>query len=246
MNLSNRGVALAQGMFVSSSTAQHVLGTRGYTKDGRAFRYVLAGGTSLVAGTAIQSPVIPTGQNTRAVNTTTSTAVGSLQVTLTCGSSVAAGFYNAGYLTIASGAGAGYDYTIQSHPAVSTGATGIFTLYGEDALQVAITTTSTVTLTPNKYSGVVIFPTTGTGVLVGVATYVITNAQYGWVQTWGPCAVKGADTTAIGAWVYVPATTAGEVSGFTAATLLTGQAVGRLMRVSVAQEFVVVDLTISP
>lgn len=247
MNLSNQDVQLGQNMYESSASQKHPLGTRGYTQDGRAYRYCQAGAADLIAGTIIQSPAVPAGQNTRAVNTTSPIAIGATSVNLTCGSTVAAGFYNEGYLVIASGTGQGYIYQINNHAAVSTGATGVFTLYAEDALVVAITISSTVSLVPNKYRGVIIMPaTTATGILVGVATYIITTTQYGWIQTWGPAAVYGADTNAIGSWVTSPATACGQGSSATAASLLTGQVIGHLMRVNVAQEFVVVDLTISP
>lgn len=248
MNLSNQDVQLAQAMFVSSSTQQHPLGTRGSTPDGRVYRYVKAGAVDLIAGNIIQSPAPPAGQLTKAVNTTTSTGVGSTQIALTCASSVAANFYAEGYLIFASGAAQGVGpLFINNHAAVSTGATGVFNLYAEDALPVAITTTTTVTLMPNKYSGVIQLPaTTATGVIVGVATYIITATQFGWIATWGVCSVLGADTTAIGAWVYGPATACGQASGFTATTLLTGQAIGHLLQANVAAQYVAVDLTISP
>lgn len=252
MNLSNQDVQLGQAMFESFLPAtgqpgKHPLGTRGCCADGRVYRYVKAGAVDLIAGTVVQSAAPPAGQLTKAINTTSAVAVGATALTVTCASSVAAGFYNDGYLVVASGAGQGYIYTIINHPAVSTGASGIFTLYDEDKLVVAVTITSTVTLMPNKYSGVIVLPaTTATGVIVGVATYVIAAGAYGWVQTWGPCAVQGADTTAIGALVYGPATASGQASGYTATTLLTGQTIGRLMQANVAAQWVAVDLTISP
>ena len=247
MNLSNQDVQLGQQMFTSSATQQHPLGTRGCTPDGRVYRYCKAGAVDLIAASIVQSPASVAGGLTRPVNTTTPTGIGQSSINITCASSIAANFYQEGYLVIATGSGKGYAYSINNHAAVSTGATGVFNLYAEDALVVAITTTSTVSLIQNKYSGVVILPaSTATGVVVGVAAYVITAAQYGWIQTWGPAAVTGADTTAIGAWVYGPATACGEASGITAATLLTGQVIGHLMQANVAQQVICVDLTISP
>ena len=249
MNLSNQDVQLAQAMFESSSTAKHPLGTRGADSYGRIYRYVKAGAVDLIAGNVIQSPAVVAGHLTLAINTTSGgTSIGSLNFSVTCASTVAANFYADGYAVIATGAGQGVGpYVISSHAAVSTGATGLFNLYAEDAFVVAITTTSKISLIQNKYSGVIQLPaSTATGVIVGVATYVITAAQFGWIQTWGPCSVKGADTTAVGAWVYGPATACGEASGFTAATLLTGQVIGHLLQANVAQQYVAVDLTISP
>lgn len=252
MNLGTDDGGAALPMFTNlSSTAAtapgHALGTRRYDRFGRAFRWVQAGAVDLIAGNIIQSPAVPSGQLAKAVNTTTPTGAGQSSINLTCASSVAANFYADGYMVIASGAGQGVGpYMVNSHAAVSTGATGTFNLYAEDALQVAITNTSTVSLIPNKYKGVVQMPTTATGVVVGVATYIISAGSYGWIQTWGLCSVLGADTTAIGAWVYAPATACGQASGFTATTLLTGQAIGYLYQANVAQQYVAVDLRISP
>lgn len=247
MNLSNQDVQLAQGMFVSSATQQHPLGTRGCDAFGRVWRYVKAGAADLIAGTVIQSPAPPAGQLTRTVQTTGQMSIGSAIISITCASSVAAGFYNDGYLVIASGTGQGFTYTVNNHPAVSTGAVGLFTLYDEDRLVVAITTSSTVSLFPNKYSGVVIMPAaTATGVVVGVASYVITLAQFGWIQTWGVCAVLGADVNAIGSYGMSPATACGQVSSATAASLLTGTLIGNFLQTNVAQQMVMMDLKISP
>jgi len=46
---------------VDESTPTHNLGARSYTADGRAYRYVLAGGTALVTGNLIQGPAEDTG-----------------------------------------------------------------------------------------------------------------------------------------------------------------------------------------
>jgi len=260
MNLSNQDVRLAQGMFVSSATQVHPLGTRGSTADGRVYRYVKAGGADLVAGNVIQSPAIPAGQLTKAINATSAVGLGATLITVTCASSVAAGFYNEGYLIVASGAGQGFLYTINNHPAVSTGASGIFRLYDEDALQVAVTITSTVSLIPNKYGGVIRTPvTTATGVIVGVATYVITSLQFGWIQTWGPCAVLGGDTNALGSPVDGVSSTAGRIRAFVVSSVVpvattsqtvtgtaTGQLIGYLLQTNVDGQWIAVDLTISP
>jgi hypothetical protein len=251
MNLSNQDVQLAQGMFVSSATQQHALGQRGYTQDGRVYRYAKAGAADLVAGHALQSPATTVGNLAKAINTTSATGVGATSIKVTAGSTTAVGFYNEGYAMIASNAGAGLVYYINNQAAISTGATGeIFFYVPEDALAVAVSAgSSTVSLFPSKYNGVVTFPTTATGVLVGVAAYVITAGQFGWIQTWGPAACLGDDTTAIGAMVYVPAGTTGRVIGADATvttTILTKQYVGQLMQADVQAQWVGVDLRIAP
>jgi hypothetical protein len=140
---------------------------------------------------------------------------------------------------------------IDKHAAVSTGATGEFFFYADDALVVAISTgTTKVSLFQNKYANVIVVPaTTATGTLVGVATYIITAAQFGWIQTWGPCGCVGDDTTALGGLVWAPAGTTGRAIGADAtgaATLLIKQIIGHLMQANVSAQVVLVDLRISP
>jgi len=75
---------------------------------------------------------------------------------------------------------------------------------------VALTTDSDVTLSPNPYNGVIQAPaTTLTGAVVGVATYIISDTEYGWIQTKGPAGVLLAGTVAVGAVAISPSGTAG-------------------------------------
>lgn len=253
-NLSNRDIALGQNMFESSSTQKHQLGARGVMPDGRVFRYVLAGAVDLIAGTVIQSPAAVDGHQTLTLNTTTQTSVGASALTMTCGSTVAANFFQEGYAIIASGLGKGYMYQLDSHAAVSTGATGVFPFYNPNdgnSLVTAITTTSTVTLTANKYRGVVIVPaTTATGLVVGVASYIISAGQYGWIQTWGQAAVLGNAACAMGAWLNGIAATCGRFifmsSPAVTACSIVGQFIGHAYQTGVQGEFTSVDLRISP
>lgn len=253
-NLSNQDLQLGQNMFESSSTQKHPLGSRGCTPDGRVFRYVLAGAVDLIAGTVIQSPADIAGGHTLTLNTTTQTGIGASALSMTCASSIAANFYREGYAIIASSAGAGYMYQLDSHAAVSTGATGLFPFYAPldaNTLVTAITTTTTVTLTPNKYAGVVIVPAaTATGLVVGVATYVITAAQYGWIQTWGPCAVLGNAACAMGAWLNGIAATCGRFIFMSSPAVtgcsIVGQFIGHAFQTGVAGEWTAVDLRVSP
>lgn len=254
MNLSNQDMQLGPGMFTSSATKAVPLGSRGSDSQGRVYRYVLAGAVDLIPGTCIQSPAVVAGSQTLAVNTTSEVGIGGSSLSVTCASTIAANFFLEGYAMIASGAGQGYSYLLDSHPAVSTGATGQFKFYtpaDSNTLVTAITTTSTVTLTPNKYSGVVVVPaTTATGLLVGVAISVITAAQYGWIQTWGLCAVKTNDTSAMGQMMNGIAASCGAAAGISSPAVtgcyIVGQYLGQMYQTGVAGQYCVVDLRVSP
>ena len=254
MNLSNHDVIIGQNMFESSSTQKHPLGTRGVDAGGRVYRYVLNGAVDLIAGTCIQSSAVVAGHQTLAVHTTSQVAIGGSAITVTCASSAAANYYSEGWLMIASGAGAGFQYQLDTHAAVSTGAVGLFPFYtpsDTNTYVTAITTTSTVTLVANPYRNVIVVPaTTATGLVVGVATYVITAAQYGWIQTWGVCAVQASGAFAIGAMLNGIAATSGQTlfisSPAVTACSIVGQYIGQAYQTGAAVTWTATYLKISP
>jgi hypothetical protein len=231
-NLSNQDVQLAQGMWTSSATQQHPLGTRGWTQDGRAFAYVKAGGADLVAGNVVQS-VAPV--TTNLAQTPTAAAIGATTVIITAiTTTVVANQYAEGYLMGDTTPGNGIVYTIQSHPAATGGTALTLTLMPDDPVQVAITTASRFNLVASPYTGVIQTPTAKTGTIVGVAQYVITTLQFGWVQTWGPCSVLINGTPAITAPIINGATAAGSVDVFTTAAFATATLIGEMMQVGVS------------
>lgn len=203
-----------QDIFTHSSTQGLPLGTRGESKDGRMFRYAKAGGTALVAGNLLQSPAEITNH---AGLTPAAAAIGATTVTVTLGGTAAtANQYAEGYLCTSTTPGHGYTYKIKSHPAADASATLVLTL--EDPLVVALTTASTVDMCLNPYAGVIQSPTTETGVPVGVANFVMTDAYYGWIQTAGVASVLCQGTLAIGETAVVSNGTAGAVEAGADAT----------------------------
>ena len=272
-NPSNQFAEIAvQNMFVSSSTQNAKLGQRAALNDGRVFRYARAGAVDLVAGNVIQGPATVAGALTLAMQTTSGgTSPGSTSISVTCASAVSTGFYNDGFLMVASGSGAGGMYKIEWFKAmgatgselgasISTGAIGEFRLYFEDAIP-ALTnmtlgvSTSKISLIPNPYMNVVAAPiTTLTGPIVGAATYVIKATEYGWLQTWGPCAMLHNDTTALGNVLVGVAATIGRVEGAVGGTtgatilgnLMKSPIIGYNMAVGVQGEWRPVFLTIAP
>lgn len=237
-------VSIGQDDFVSSATPAHRLGQRAVSDDGRVFRYVLAGASDLVAGNCIQSSaIIPN----HLANTPPAVAVGATSFTYTPGATAgAAGLYADGFLQVDTTPGNGYTYSVSGHAAIASSTA--FTLNLKDPIQVALTTSSRVGLIVNPYKNVIQFPvTTATGTLVGVATYVITAAQYGWVQTWGLCSVLISGTPALGAIVMTPGAAAGAAEIIVAAgTLIVAQIVGQMAQVGVTGKNNFVHLRINP
>ena len=233
--------ASSRGTLSSSATQEHHLGQYLETKDGRGFRYALAGAVDLVAGNALQSRVEITTHDQLVVVTG---AIGSTSITLTTEASTglfAANEYADGYAVIDTTPGEGYTYHVLGHPAIAALASGTLTLYPDDPIQVALSTASRVTMQSHPYSKVVQFPvTTASGMCVGVAPCIITATQYGWVQTHGPCGALIAGTPAVGAQV----TAVGAVAGALSIMSSTLPGVGHMLRTGVNTKIIPVMLTL--
>lgn len=237
-------VAIGQDDLISSATPAHPIGTRAVDDTGRVFRYVKAGAVDLVAGNVLQSPAIVA---LHLANTPPVVAIGATSFSYTPGATGGvADLYQDGFLQVDTAPGPGYTYGVAGHAAIT--ASVAFTLNLKDPIQVALTATSRVGLIQNKYRGVIQMPvTTATGTAVGIATYVITANQYGWIGTWGQFSVLIAGTPALGAIVMAPGAVAGAAEIIVAAgTLIVAQILGSMSQVGVAGKFNYVDVKINP
>lgn len=202
-----------QDVFSDSSTAQHGLGQMARTKDGRQFRYVECGATALVVGNALQSQVEDTDHDNI---TCRATAIGATALLITTGSgngNLTANEYSEGYAIVDTTPGLGYCYRISDHAAIAASTDGAINLVPEDAIEVALTSDSRVTLVANPYKNVIQHPvTTASGVCVGGAVYPITADYFGWIQTGGPGAALIDGTPAVGQPVTSTAATAGALA----------------------------------
>lgn len=197
-------MTFAQGLFEEKETAQHVLGEVAFTNDGRAFRYSKAGAVALVAGTLQQGPAEDTSDQDI---TPTATAAGA--TTVTVGSmTVTANQYAGGQMVGAVTPGIGYSYRIKSHAAFSAAAA---TFELEDAIQVALTTSSRLDFVMNPFNGTVINPTTLTSAPVGVAIAARTIGYFGWLQVAGNAPILSDGGDAVGSDVVASNGTAGAV-----------------------------------
>ena len=221
MNLAAPAIGTNLTLYNSSTTQAHALGTRFEDGTGRVFRYAKAGGSALVAGNVLQAPAQITTHQTM---TPAAAAVGATQVTATLGitNAVTADQYAGDFLIVDTTPGNGYAYQIQTHPAAAASATCVFTL--TEPIQVALTTSSRVSLQANPYGGVIQAPTTLTGAPVGVAIYPAAANEYCWIQTSGVCPVLIAGTPAVGSAVVSPGSAAGAVvvDGAATATIVVG------------------------
>ncbi len=227
----------------NSSTQLQTLGAYVETADGRGFRYAKVGGTSTVPGKVYVSATWDsTNQAPVGGLATAAAAIGDVDVTLTASLTLAVNLLAGGYLVTDVTPGEGYIYKIKGNTAVAAAANCVVTL--DDPLVVALTTSSNVVLVKHPYDAVIVSPgAASTGAPVGVATSIITNAYYGWLQTFGPAPVLAGVATSIslpGVPVTVSASTAGSVIVSTAILPTIGWA----MQLFTATEYQIVYLTI--
>lgn len=199
-----------QDVFSDRATAQHGIGQCGHTKDGRLFRYVENGGVALVVGNALQAQVEDVDHDNITARVTAIEATALLITTGASGGALDANEYADGYAIIDTTPGLGYCYRIAGHAAIAASTDGTINLVPEDAIEVALTALSRVTLVANPYKNVIQHPvTTATGVCIGGAVYPTTIDYFGWIQSGGPGAALIAGTPGAGQ----PLTSTGAVAG---------------------------------
>lgn len=170
----------------SAQPGPYQVGQIAWDVNGKAFRYALAGASALVKGQVLQSAV-SLGATYQNMVVAVAGAVGDTFLQVTNGTStITSQQFEGGSISIYT-AGTdlvGDEYTI-------TGVTGTFTtggalkVYLDRPLRYVVTTSATVNMMPNPFSGVIVCPTSLTGTPVGVAVYEIPANQYGWIQTHG-------------------------------------------------------------
>lgn len=184
-----------------SSTKTMPLGTRGYTRDGRVFRYARAGGTALKVGLLCQQSAATTSESVRTGTTELKANTTKVSVLTTgTGPFTTLNSYAEGYLyadTSSTALGCGVYAQIKSHTTQTATSTGVVVMqfYSGDTLYSASTNVGTTKCTlrviRNPYDKVIVKPGGNpTGVPVGVPVRPITASYYFWIQTWGPCPIR--------------------------------------------------------
>ena len=234
---------------VESSTQRNLpLGTRMKLPDGRIFRYAKNAAVALSRGRLCQESVVVSGHGVD-LAVAAAAAIGATTVTLTnATTAITLNEYAGGYLWVNDVDGEGQIAKIKSHPAESTGSGSVvITLEDEDALLVALTTSSQVGLRYNPYKNVVVAPIATTGIPVGVTPLAVTASYYFWLQTRGPAAVLGNGTLIRGLTVIRSVTTAGAVDVHPLNSVdASGQepVIGMVESVGVTTDFSLVFLTL--
>src|SRR3990167_1922902 len=228
-----------QDILKSSSYQYHSVGSYVESADGRGFRYCKVGATSTVAGKVYQGKALDaTNDQPSGGHAVAAAAIGATAVTTTATLTVTADEFAGGYLSVVVTPGEGYTYRIKGHAAATA---AVVTMNLEDPIQVALTTASRVIWAQHPYSGLVIEPGTPTAAIAGVATHIITNAEYGWIQTKGACAVLFTGTGVAGKAV---GSLTGGTSGSSAPAIAATNILGYHMATGITAEYSLIYLTI--
>ena len=172
------------------------IGAKAFGSDGSTYRYVQAGGTSLLIGKVIDAPASIANHTNLACAVA---AIGASTITVTLGATaVTANQYAGGYIGINDATGQGYTYSIEKHPAAEASADVVITLVDAETVQIALDATSQASLVHNQYNGAVIHASTEVAVPIGVSIYPITANYYGWIKSRGVIAALCGATTGIG------------------------------------------------
>lgn len=180
-----------------SSTAKASVGAGYYDSlGGRIFHYAYDGGSGGARGKMFVAVDIVT--NHVNLSFQTAPAVGDTQVKVTLGGTAAAqDLYKNGWLNVQDGTGEGRAYPIEGNMYTAASGTCVITL--KDQIDTAgALAEANVDLHKNLYNYIKINPHDQADTPVGVPLRAVTASYYGWVQTWGACAVLMDETGAVG------------------------------------------------
>lgn len=176
-----------QDVFQASSTkGGEKLGQLATTSDGRTFAYSKAGAVDLAAGKITQAPASVANDSNR--NLDASFAVGTNQVTVVLGGTATQDQYQDGYFVINDNLGQGSGaYPVIGNTAATAGNSNTTVVTLQGALNVALDTTSDVTLLPNPQSAVVVSASGSAPAIpvTGAPVVPVTAAYYFWNQVGG-------------------------------------------------------------
>lgn len=186
----------------SASRGGEYLGQLATTPDGRTFAYSKAGAVALAAGKLTQAPAAVANDGNR--NLDDSFAVGENQITVVLGGTATQDQYAGGYFYTNDNLGQGSGvYPIVGNTAATAGNSNTTVVTIAGALNVALDTTSDVTLLPNPQSAVVVSASGSAPAvpITGAPVIPVTAGYYFWNQVGGYASIlsDGAITKNAGA-----------------------------------------------
>jgi hypothetical protein len=172
----------AQGIYAYNDSQKERLGTIRELYDGRSFVYCKNGAGALAAG-AVCASVITVMHNEQTV--TVAHPVGTKTIIMTdSGGGVALDAYKGGTLIVSAGAGIGECYEILGNSAATAGATFEITL-AQGLRTLWVTSTTDISIFPNRYNGVITNPTDGQQLPACVPQIIVPIGNFFWGQISG-------------------------------------------------------------
>jgi len=230
----------------SGNAGRFPAGSKLVLPDERAYRFTENDGTAEVAGTLYQSALPIANATETVVNVATAAGATSLSSTLG-GTAAAVDLYAEGTVHTNKTTGLGYAFRIKravasgdGHAAVSSGAVITVNLASPETLQVALTTSSELTYTQNRFRKVIIHASPPTAALAGVSPGVAAASRWYWSQTEGDAPVLASGTLIIGDFAVPSASTGGVMPS--AAFETDGPYVGVVRHVNITAEIALIDL----
>lgn len=199
-----------------SANKLEALGTLGITKYGDLYRYTQNGAVALLAGKTVNAIAKVANHTTQTVQA--AAAVGSDTVQVTLGATAATqDQYLDGYLVVKDSTGAGQSLRIRGNSAAASA--GVITVYLSEALNVALTTSSIVSLVASPWSAVVVAPAAAAEVVVGVVPLAVPASYYFWSKVHGMTSVLSDGVIGKGSGVIQSASVIGAVTVEAASTV---------------------------
>jgi hypothetical protein len=232
-----------QDVYSTSTAQKHALGSR-YVEGDRVFRYSLNGAGALSKALMTQTKVVDDKTDDAIQNAASTWAVGDVsgQLLVTTGGGYAKNEFADGWFYANKIAGVGDIYRVIASELDSTDT--ILRIELDTPIRTAISATTEITLHANKYSKVVVYPLTVTGVATGVPLVAVAASEYFWAQTAGPCPVivDDGESVQIGEKVGAPGAYA-DVGACGVWVTLT-QTWGNVLHVGVTDEPALIDLVL--
>ena len=238
----------SQSIVDTQATQQYEVGTKLVYADGRVFRYAKNGGVDLVKARMTQTRVVDTLlDNVAQATSGTAVEIGDSEIVadITTGSALTEDELAGATLAVNGGTAIGDVYRILANKLIVGDDTKVRLLL-EYPIRTAWAADTEITIMPNRWMEVVIFPTTRTGTATGIPMVMVPISNFCWLQTAGPAGAitDDGETMIIGAAIGEPGTH-GDPGGIgIVANDGTDEVWGHCMWVAAADDTTIVDLTL--
>ncbi len=232
-----------QSVFETSATQKHRLGAKFIDGD-RIFRYAKNSSAATLSKALMNQTQVVETKTHEIAQTGHTWSANDISGTMlvTTGGTFADNEFTDGYLFANKVNVIGDIYRVMASKIQSSDT--IMDLELETPIRNAIIATTELSLIPNRFYDVVVFPTAHTGYAAGVGLVDIAASYYGWLQTAGPAPliVDTSETVVIGDTVGNAATTS--VAGACGVRVTLEQSWGNVLLVGAAAEPAIVNLSI--